>query len=340
MTPDTLSSAYAYLHEILAVDPDDALERLRSLRAAHPHASFELVWEPDYAGRPRYDLLVGAPNEPTATLSLTPQEAVPFAMRGAQRWPESQLVSVDGRRVFVHEAMLAIDAIWNETRLLDRLVDMCIVGRELEREPVDIDDDALQAAVDRFRTERGLFDASEAEAWLSSRGMGLHDLERALTRELSVLELRRRLVGAEAEASFGADPRRWDRVALAAFAADDYGHAVACVEALRAGEPWLALAERVLTARGDEARASRTILFESVWRGRVETLGGFGLGDSMYLAARIEGRGPYVVQVRTIEPAVWNDSTREAIEQELFTAWLARARAAAHVEWNWGRDAA
>ena len=337
-----LAASLAFLDEIVAheVEPDEALARLRLLQAAHPDVRLDLVWEADFAGRRCYELMVGRHGEPTACVTLVPTDAVPFAMRGAQRWPEAQIVSVDGRRVFVHEAMLALDAIWNEARLLDALVDRCIVGRTLERHPIDIDPTALQNAVDRFRAERGLFDAEETERWLASRGMGHADLERAIEGELAVEALRRRLVGAEAEASFAADPRRWDRVSLAAFTATDYAHAIACVEALRAGEPWLALAERVLGDRTDGARSSRSILFESVRRKDIDPLGGFGLGDSMFLAAHIEGRGPYVVQVRAVEAASWNDSTRDAIEQELFTAWLARARTEAHVEWNWGRDAA
>lgn len=319
-----------------ALAPEQALASMRELRARHPELRVELVWEEDYVGRPQYELLMGARGDATVCLALVQPEDSPFALRGSQRWTEAELVSVNGRRVFVHEAMLQLDAIWDETRVLDRLVSHYICGLELERNPVDIDDVALGRAVDEFRAARGLFSVEDTERWLADHGMSLADLENALTNQLAERGLRRNLVGDQVEPTFAADPSAWDTVAMVAFPTEDLAGARACVAALAGGAAWIDVVERTLGSRAGAPRGARSMSFETLRRREIAVLEGDGLAEGQVVIAELAGRGPYVVAVRSVAPAVLDDDTRDAIERSRFEAWLAQARADAHVHWNWG----
>jgi putative peptide maturation system protein len=339
MSPENLPlcDAIAQLDRIVeqALDHEQALASLHDLRARYPELRIELVWEDDFRGRPQYELLLGARGDTTACLALVRPDTSPFAMRGSQRWTEAQLLAVDGRRVFVHEAMVLLDGLWDDTRVLGRLVDHYVVARELERHPFVVDDDALQRAVDRFRAERGLLEPDATRRWLSEHGLTLLDLERALTHRLAEAALRRALVGDQIEPSFAADPSAWDEVALVAFPTEDLAAAHACVAALADGKPWMDVAERTLAARTGTPRGARSMSFELLRRRDIAADGG-PLAEGSIRVAELAGRGPYVIAVRSINRAVLDDGTRDAIEAQRFAAWLADARAAAHVVWNWG----
>jgi putative peptide maturation system protein len=124
---------------------------------------------------------------------------VPFPLRGVQRMSEWDLVQVDGVPLLVSEAVEALELLWNEVRLLERIIDTCIIKGEIDRDPIDIDDDELQAGVDRFRALRGLGSVDATEQWLRSRGLTLGTLEAIVSSELRVRKLRQRVAGAEAE---------------------------------------------------------------------------------------------------------------------------------------------
>jgi putative peptide maturation system protein len=340
MNPETLplADALARLDHIHAhaLAPEQALASLHELRARYPELRIELVWEDDFGGRPQYELMMGARGDATACLALVPPETSPFAMRGSQRWTEAQLVCVDGRRVFVHEAMVLLDGIWDEARVLGRLVDCYVVARELERHAFTIDDVALQRAVDRFRSERGLLEPDQTRRWLVEHGLTLAELERALSRQLAEVQLRRTLVGPQIELRFTADPSAWDTVGLVAFPAEDLQSAHACVDALEHGVGWMDVAERTLGPRAGSPRGARSMSFETLRRHEIAALDGGQITEGCVRVAELSGRGPYVIAVRSVAPAMFDDRTRDAIEAELFAAWLAEARSAAHVVWNWG----
>ncbi len=340
MNPEKLPlvDAVARLNRIVTerVGPDQGLEILRDLRARYPELRLELVWEDDFAGRPQYELLIGALGDATLCLSVVPSEASPFMMRGSQRWTEAQLVSVNGRRVFVHEAMLQFDAIWGESRVLQRLVDHYLVGLELERDPIDVDDESLQAEIDGFRAERGLLDPDDTRRWLADNGMSLADLEHALAGRIAERRLRRRLADGQVEPTFAADPSAWDTVALVAFPTEDVDAARACRTALADGASWQDVVERTLGSRAGAPRGARSMIFETMRRREITLLEGEALREGRIAVAELYGRGPYVISVRAVAPAVLDDATRAAIEDERFAAWLGQARAQAHVQWNWG----
>jgi putative peptide maturation system protein len=326
MTSDRvpLEPCLAFLRSLDGVAPDEAIERLRALRAelAIP---IELIWEREPAlDRFEYELVLGAPGSGTISLAWSPEAgAVPFAMRGLQRLQELQLVRVDGRSLWMHEASVLLDAFWGEAAIRRRIIDFCILRRELEAKPYRAATEALQEAMDEFRRARGLDSADETAVWLDIHGLTLPELEDRLEADLARDTLRREKVGAQAEAEFTRAPERWDEIRVAAFPAGD---AEALARAIREGASFFELAKR--------GKVRRTILCETFRRRDIDAEA--PLENGSVLAARLASAGPYVVAVEEVTRARWDDRTRVAVEEALFRRWLDDAAARALIEWNWG----
>jgi putative peptide maturation system protein len=327
MHPDHLALGLAFLEDLRGVNPDEALRRLRGLRERLPDFELELVWdEEDLGDVVTYELLL-ARDGGTVTMSLAPDIGLPFALRGMQRWRDAQVLRVDGRPMWWHEALTFLEPLWGEVRVLERLVDAMIVRRECERVPFEAPPEDLQRKLDALRRRHGLLTPEATEAWLAARGQTLAAIEGALEEELAYEAVRARVVGPAAAAAFEADPRAWDEVHVIAFPCDD----VKVVDELKAGGDLLAIAERTLGGRRG-ARTGRSVLFETFRRHEIDAR----VEDGAILAARLRGAGPYVVQIRGVLRAIWDVRTRAAVEEHLFGAWLRERRAVAHVEWNWG----
>jgi len=321
-------------------DPEEALERLHGLRTRLPGVELELVWDREtLADRPAYDLLISDDEIGTVSLALT-DRGLPFPLRGMQRWREAAVLRVDGRLMLVQDVLMLLDAAWGETRVLERLVDIMVLRRELERTPYaasdGVRDDQLQRGVDDLRRRHGLMTPDATERWLAERGQTIAGLEALVEEQLAYAHLRRHHVGAAARAAFDADPARWDRVELLAFAAGSEPTALALRDELRGGGDLLAIAARELARHAGGAPGTRAIAFEALPRHAIAVHGGGALEAGAAIAARLRGAGPYVAVVRGVAPARWDDATREAVEQALFEDWLRARRARAHVEWNWG----
>jgi putative peptide maturation system protein len=327
-----LDAALDYLVR-LATDnasPDDAIERIKVLRAEHAGIDWEVVWaEQVFGARFDYDLLIGHPTLGTVSLGLTARDGVPFPLRGVQRWAEMEVVRVNHRSLSLYEAAPMLDPYWGEARIYQRIVDFCIVRRELEVHDLPVADDELQRGIDEFRRRRGLDTPDATERWLTEHGLTLDRLEAWIEHDLRTAALRHHLVGATAEAAFRQDPSAFDELRCAAFFSSD---ADAWVSEIRRGTSFFEVAERALAGRRDDERSARSILFETLRRADVEASEALTVG---VFAAQLHGAGPYVTSIHSISPAAWADARTE-IEERLFATWLAGQRQKATIEWNWG----
>jgi putative peptide maturation system protein len=319
-----LERCLAFLRSLDGVAPDEAIERLRALRA-ELGIPLELLWDREPAlGRVEYELVLGAQGAGTISLGWTAEAgAVPFAMRGMQRMQEGQLVRVDGRSLWMHEAVVLLDPFWGEAPIRRRIIEFCILRRELEDRPYRAGAEELQRAMDEFRRARGLDSAEATTAWLDGQGMSLAELEDRLEAELARDAIRRDKVGAAAESAFARAPAGWDEIRVAAFAAAD---AEALARSIRQGAGFFEVARR--------GEGRRTVLFETIRRRDVEAEGPLETGT--VVAARLAGAGPYVVSVEGVSRARWDQPTRVAVEEDLFRNWLAGEESRARIEWNWG----
>jgi hypothetical protein len=85
------------------------------------------------------------------SLSYCPERAVPWPLRGVQRQSEGDLVRVNTNVLRVDTAMACLDFIWDEAPIIERLVNLCVIQEELDREPIDLSNAELQQAMDHFR---------------------------------------------------------------------------------------------------------------------------------------------------------------------------------------------
>jgi putative peptide maturation system protein len=256
-------------------------------------------------------------------ISLAPPsaEGAPFSLRGLPRRSELERVRVDGRPLQLNEVALQLDSIWDDTRLLERIVDSALLQRELEREPIHVSDAELERALDEHRARHGLDTSEATEQWLSQRRLTRAGLEDLLERQIALRHLRHRLVGHSARARFEADPGRFDLVQLIAFPVDNDAEAEACGTAIHRGEDICRVAERALGGRPG-ARARRNIGFETTHRFR---LWPSDVVTGLVCAGTLDGAGPYVFSIRAVWPSTW-EAAREAVEEDLLDEWLRSAR--------------
>ncbi len=338
MSP-ALIDALAYLTEVHhdGMRPAEAHARLRCLQDLHPSINIDLLWEEEaYDGSVHYDLLLRRPGEGTVSLAYCPERALPWPLRGVQRWSEGHLMRVNGTVLKVAQAIACLDFIWDEAPVTDRLVNSCLVQAELERDPVDLSRDHLQQAMDAFRRRRRLYTAEETLGWMRRRGLTHEHLERLVADEAAVAALRDRVVADEVESYFEVHRASFDTAHVARCTFPDAARAQEALDLIRARSlDFYALAQSRFLA--EPGRASQ--LFAAVSRGTTPS----EFEERVFAAAPGGLVGPVqtdegyaVVLVLALEPGRLDEPTRRKIKQVLFEEWLEERRRAAKIEWYWG----
>ncbi|MET9340354.1 TIGR04500 family putative peptide maturation system protein [Nonomuraea sp. NPDC003804] len=342
-----LADALEWLRGLDGVPPQDARERLASLRARHPGTPMRLLWQREEAtGDFHYDLLFPAfgetaPGESacgeTVSLSVAPDRAIPWPLRGGQRSGNHVLLAVNGAEVTWEEAVSALDVLWEDGRLARRLVDAVLVDHVLAARDTELPPDRLQHAMDAFRRARGLLTGEATRRWMTERGLSHARLEQIVAGEAAVAELRRDVVANLVEEHFAAHRADFDRLRLVRlrYAAAD-GAREAAARLRDGADPLAAAMEGVLagvaTCRMEaNHRDELVMLFGSAAEraGAGDVLGPVRLPDGGFCVAR----------VLAVEPAALDELTRLLVERRIFDEWLADRRREAHLEWFWGSRA-
>lgn len=320
------------------IEPQNARARIQDLGARHPQASIDLVWDREsYENRFHYDALVAHEGRGTLSLSFCPDRGLPWPLRGVQRWSEYELLRVNQSLLRVDEAIDMIDFVWNEEPLLQRLIDTCLVREALDREPIEVSDEELQAALDEFRAARGLHERETMLTWMQDHGLDLSRIERHLEWEVTRAKLRRRVAGHRVEDYFATARSSFDVVDVAELVFEEPAEASRVADMLRRGTTdFFAVAAQAFVERG-----ARKSLFTRAARGELAP----AAAEALFGAAPGATIGPVLVdgtsriyRVLALHPATLDRATRERIEQKLFDEWLARQRRSARIEWNWGMD--
>jgi putative peptide maturation system protein len=323
------------------VRPEAARSRLQLLRQQHPETQLELLWEEEaYDGSVHYDLLLHLPEGGTLSLSFCPDSALPWSLRGAHRWSEADLVRVNQCVLKVDQAIACLDFIWNETPLIERLLDACLIEETLEKEPIELPDAELQSEVDAFRRARRLYTAAETHAWIERHGITHEKLERLVASQARVARLRERVTDRDVEACFAARRAEFDTARIARIDFPDEERARQVAGQARRGEAeFHAAAQRRFMERAARPAASPRPLFEVVRRGQLPR----PLADATFAVAPGQVVGPIrvggryaLVRVLSLTPARLDEPTRQAIQEILFAEWLAERRRTASIEWCWG----
>ena len=333
--PDSrLLAVVAELRALARAGAAPAQARARIAAAVGP--GVELVHERDAAGDTyHFDAILDEPGG-AVVLRYCPDRSMPFALRGAERVSDRDLVRVDGEVLPVEQAIALLDFVWSERPLMRRLLDVCIMQAALRAEPVDLSDGAVQAALDRIRVTNGLFTADQTQRWMAERGLTHEALEDHAADQAAILALRGRVVGARVAAEFAAHRAEYDAATLAQVVLPDDAEHRALVERVLADH--LGIAGAIGLAVGAGRSAGEDLAITSVRRRELTG----ALREAVFerpagqLHLVRDGGRLALVHVFARRAAELDAATEELIATELFDAWLAERRAAARIVWNWG----
>jgi putative peptide maturation system protein len=323
------------------VRPDDARTELRAVRGRHPELAIDLLDEEEaFDGSVHYDLLLRRDGEGTVSLSYCPERATPWPLRGVQRWSDAHLVRVNATLLKVEHAIALMDFIWDQAPLVEQLVNACLIREELDREPIDLTDDELQEAMNRFRAAKKLFKAEDTLQWLERHGMSQEALEQYVADDAILVKLRDRIACDRIEEYFRQHERDFDSVRVARLQVAHEGRAREIADDFARGRlDFFAAAEHSFTEAADRGTANGPSLFAVIERRKAAP----PLREPLFAAAAGQLVGPApvdgghaVLKVLAKVPARLDARTVSVIKDILFEEWLADRRSTARIEWNWG----
>jgi putative peptide maturation system protein len=323
------------------VQPQEARARLQSLRERTPELSLDLLAEVEaYDGSVHYDMLVRRAGDGTVSLSYCPEPSLPWPLRGVHRWSEADLARVNGTVLKVDQAVACLDFIWNEEPITRRLINLCLIQEELEREPVSLTDGDMREAMKHFRKVKKLFTAKDTLEWLERHGLSREKLEGFVTDEILMARLRDRIAANGEEEYFRQHGTDFDRVSVARLVVANEARARELAAQIRAGElGFYTAAERCFLEEAGQGVSSPEATFAVIERRHASP----ELRDLLFAAAPGDLVGPvgaeagYVLHlVIATERATLDDRTRLAIKDTIFEEWLSERRRSARIEWCWG----
>ncbi|HEY3063453.1 MAG TPA: TIGR04500 family putative peptide maturation system protein [Chloroflexota bacterium] len=353
---ETLTYLQAVVRE--GVAPPAARAGLRRIAQQYPEHALDLVWvEEAYDRSLHYDALVHLPGEGTISLSFSPERTLPWPLRGVQRWNDQDLLRVDGTVLTIDHAIACLDFIWGEARVARRLVDVCLIKAELERDPIVLSDAELQRAVNAFRRARRLYTAEATHQWMSDNGISPEKLERLAGDDATVARLRERVVNGRLEPYFEAHADDFATASVLRLEFAKAEDASAAFAAIQQGTTFDALALSALASDTPPRLTSAVIRRHEA--NDIEPLDGVAslraascpidrqappdLATALFTAEDGDIVGPVradkgaaLLRVVAVRPAQLDGPTRAAVKDVLFEQWLAERRSSANVEWFWG----
>jgi putative peptide maturation system protein len=339
---DTLDYLLALVRD--GTRPEGAQERLRPLQEMHPDTPVELLWEEEaYDRSVHYDALLSLPGQGTVSLSFCPESALPWPLRGARPVSERCLVKVNTILLEVDQAMACLDFIWDEVRILNRLVNACLIQEALARDPIALSDDELQHALSAFRRAHKLYTAEETYRWMERHGLTHEQLERLVADDATVAKLRDRVTAGRVEEYFQAHRADFDTARIARLHFPDAESASQAFRQICSGAvDFYEAAERLFRAAGERPSQSADGLFAVVQRRHASpelAAAVFAAAPGDLLGPVPTEEGPVVVRALSRTTARLDEPTRAAIKKILFEEWLEERRRAARIEWYWGNAA-
>jgi putative peptide maturation system protein len=337
MNPFPQQSVLSALEWLVSLSRDG----IRLLREQHADTPMQLLWEQEaFDGFVHYDALLGLPEGGTVSLSYCPPRALPWPLRGVHRWSDADLVHVNGRILKVDQAVALLDFIWDEARLVESLLNACLMEEALEREPIELSDAELQREMDGFRIARRLYTAAKTHRWMERHGINHRTLEQFVANQAVAARLRERVTAGRVDEAFAARKTEFDTFRIARLDLPDEQSARQVSNRIRHGEVgFYEAAERCFMDNPGRTSAPSRPLLQVIYRRQLPR----ALADAIVAAPPNEVVGPIrtaegstLVRVLSITPACLDEPTRCAIQETLFADWLAERRRAATIEWCWG----
>jgi putative peptide maturation system protein len=321
------------------VVPEQACERLDELRARHPQANIELVWEEQQFDHSlHYDALIRGPEAMTVSLSVCPDRALPWPLRGVQKSRDSDLLRVNGTVLSVADGAARLDVLWQSDALMQSLIDACLIDGAIRTQAIEIGPQDLQKALDAIRRRRGLYTAEATRAWMQASGATEQTLEHLATGVALAAKLRDLIAAERAGDKLRDHARDYDLIDFAALRMPSEEAARAAADAVRDGrDDFHGIVERAfLQGRG----AGKAPYFRRLRRYRLEAalqcaLDGAEAGE--VVGPVVLRDGTYLIKLLAVTAAqVDEEPTIEAAKTRVFEEWLAERRRTAKIEWFWG----
>src|SRR5262249_40500033 len=191
--------------------PQEARARLRVLQQRYPNTALELLWEEEAFDRSvHYDALLHCAEHGTISVSFCPDRALPWPLRGVQRWNNADLVRVNNQTVTMDQAIALLDFIGDDTPIMQRFVNACVIRQYLELNPIELPDAELQRAMDGSRRAQRLYTVSQTRTWMAQQSLTHAQLEQLVSEQASIAKLRDHMTEAQIEPYFEAHRREFD----------------------------------------------------------------------------------------------------------------------------------
>jgi putative peptide maturation system protein len=321
--------------------PEEARVRFRLFQERHPETEMDLIWEEEpYDRSIHYDILFHLTGEGTVSLAFSPECSLPWPMRGVQRLSEGDLVRVNNVLLNVSQAIAHLDFIWSEARIINRIVDTCLIQEALDIDPIQLSEAELQFAMDGFRRARQLYKAEDTRCWMERRGMTHKQLEYYVADEAIIVKLRDRVTTGQIEDYFETHRPDFETARIARIEFGDKDSAARALERIRTGEEdFYEVAQRNFLSRTESSETAPGEIFAIIRRSQEPS----ELEAGVFAAAPGEALGPIrgaagysLVRVLSFTPPRLDEPTRNTIKKILFDEWLDERRRAARIEWFWG----
>lgn len=200
--------------------------------------------------------------------------------------------------------------------VLEALTEQLVLD-EARRAGLSVSRKERQSAADAFRRRHGLNAAADTHAWLARHGMSADDFEANLEHGLLSAKLRQHLTAASVERHFTAHQAGYERLRFAQLCVgrDDLANELAS-QVREDGRDLDAVAgeHKVRLVRGESyCRDLASPLAEALASARPGQLVGPVVTPQGFILVLVEER----------QPAALDPVTRQHIENELFTSWLA-----------------
>jgi putative peptide maturation system protein len=258
--------------------------------------------------------------------------------RPSEPVPHQQVID-PAARSYVGQAVAYLDFLWDEVPLAQRLVTACLIQQELEEEPVLLEDDEKQEAMDAFRRARGLLTAAATREWMDRHGLSHAYLEELVAGEAAVARLRKRKTAGRTRAYLEQNRDRCDSIRMVRLLFPDRDSAEQFTADVKAKGDFYACAERMFAA-GLLTQAAGIFCVAS--RGDLTP----ELSEAVHSASPGSILGPFtgheghaVIRLVAVVPAALDEAAMDLAERRLFADWLEERRKSAKVEWLWGNAA-
>ncbi|KST61837.1 TIGR04500 family putative peptide maturation system protein [Mastigocoleus testarum] len=340
-----LEDVFAYLMQLHQdnIHPKVARKRLRRLQQQYPNTEINLLWEEEsYDYSVHYDVLLRHPGEGTVSVSFCPDRALPWPMRGVHRWHDADLVKVNNTVLTIEQAIGCLDSVWDEPKLVNRLLNACLIQEELEKNPIELTDSELQLAIDGWRRAHRLYTSEDTYRWMSQRSMTHTQLEQYVTTEAVVAKLRDKVTASRIKDYFTQHKANFDTAHVAQFSIHGKQKAEQLYQQVLSGDIdfWQAAQQQFLAASQKSVEQTSRMLFAELQRRQMT--------DQKANAIFSEKPGKLLKPLKTdddcyelilvlaIPPTCFDVKMQQTIKRILFEAWLAERRQVAKVEWYWG----